>query len=479
MRTKLIALLTSLLAAVCVVIGVLTEVSLHTFLMRQLDEQVAGASERAARFAGPHRESRTATSPGAADPLNAPGQAAGTLTARIIEDEVVVGGRLSVAAGDREPLNSAQRAAVRAIPADGSPRTIDLDEFGSYRLVARSTEPDEVVVTGLPLSSVNDTMINIGLLVAGVTLAGLVAAGATGAVLVRRTLRPLDRVAATASEVTQLPLDRGEVTLPVRVPDLGAAPNTEVGKVRAALNHMLGHVAGALAARHASETRVRQFVADASHELRTPLAAIRGYAELTRRTRTELPADVAYAMCRVESEAARMTELVEDLLLLARLDSGRPLASAEVELSRLVADAVNDAHIAGGEHRWLLELPPEPVTMRGDSARLHQVLANLLGNARTHTPPGTTVCTTVDRLADEVLISVVDNGGGIAAELLPNVFERFARGTSSRSRGQGSTGLGLAIVAAVVAAHRGSVEVDSAEGRTAFRVRLPTGDTGR
>ena len=158
-----------------------------------------------------------------------------------------------------------------------------------------------------------------------VSLAGLLAATLVGAAVIRRTLRPLQRVAATATRVSQLPLDRGEVALAVRVPAPDTDPGTEVGQVGAALNHMLEHVAAALTARQASETRVRQFVADASHELRTPLAVIRGYAELSRRGTEQVPPDVAHALRRVESEAVRMTVLVEDLLLLARLDAGRPV----------------------------------------------------------------------------------------------------------------------------------------------------------
>ncbi len=257
----------------------------------------------------------------------------------------------------------------------------------------------------------------------------------------------------------------------MRVPD--ADPGTEVGQVGAAMNRMLRHVERALAARHASEQRVRQFVADASHELRTPLAAIRGYAELTRRVRDEVPPDVTHAIGRVESEAARMTTLVEDLLLLARLDSGRPLAREPVELSRLVVDAVGDAHIADPSRRYQLDLPAEPVVAPGDEQRLHQVLANLLANARTHTPPETLVTVALAGGADEVRLTVADNGPGIPPALLPDIFQRFARADTSRSRAAGSTGLGLSIVDAVVAAHGGRVEVASRPGDTVFAVHLP------
>jgi two-component system OmpR family sensor kinase len=257
------------------------------------------------------------------------------------------------------------------------------------------------------------------------------------------------------------------------VPPEDTDPRTEVGQVGTALNRMLDHVEGSLAARQESETQVRQFVADASHELRTPLAAIRGYAELSRRSRQPVPDEIAHVLNRVESEARRMTTLVEDLLLLARLDAGRPLAHDPVDLTMLVVDAVSDAHAAGPRHDWQLDLPPEPVTVIGDGARLHQVLANLLANARTHTPDGTTVTVGVSANRDLAAIWVIDGGPGIPAELQPHIFERFARGDSSRSRAAGSTGLGLSIVHAVVTAHGGRVMVASQPGRTQFTVLLP------
>lgn len=266
-----------------------------------------------------------------------------------------------------------------------------------------------------------------------------------------------------------------------RVPEAEADPRTEVGQVGAALNRMLGHVGSALEVRQESETRVRQFVADASHELRTPLASIRGYAELTRRGREETGPDTRHALGRIESEAERMTGMVEDLLLLARLDAGRPLRHESTDLSPVVVDAVSDARAAGERgqrgHHWRLNLPDEPATVHGDPTRLHQVLVNLLANARTHTPSGTTVTVRVRVRAAAghpwVTLEVEDDGPGIPPQLLPHVFERFARGDASRSRGAGSTGLGLAIVQAVVAAHGGRVEVSSVPGRTVFAVHLP------
>jgi two-component system OmpR family sensor kinase len=285
-------------------------------------------------------------------------------------------------------------------------------------------------------------------------------------------------VAATAQQVSQLPLDRGEVALAVRVPPQDADPSSEVGRVGQALNHMLNNVEEALAARQASETKVRQFVADASHELRNPLAAIRGYAELTRRGREELPTEAAYAMSRVESESERMSHLVDDLLLLARLDSGPDLDIKAVDLSEIMINAVSDARAAGPEHTWSLALPDEPVSALGDRHRLYQVMANLLANARTHTPHGTRVDTGLTVRDGVAVMTVSDNGPGIPDSIREQVFERFTRADTSRVRapggtGGGSTGLGLAIVAAVVEAHHGRVAVTSKPGYTEFTIELP------
>jgi len=281
------------------------------------------------------------------------------------------------------------------------------------------------------------------------------------------------------------------VTLPAGVPDTD--PRTEIGQVGAAFNRMLLHVERALGRRAASEARLRRFAADASHELRTPLSAIRGYAELALRHRGPVPEDVTHALSRVQSESARMSVLVDDLLLLARLDAGRPLEREPVDLSRLAIDVTSDARVARRDHHWRLDLPGDPVLVRGDEHRLHQVLANLMSNAGKHTPPGSTVSVTlrvgdspldgatVERgvrpAAPRVELSITDDGPGIPPELLPDLFERFTRADTSRARDLDaagkSTGLGLAIVDAVVAAHGGSITVTSRAGRTRFAIYLP------
>jgi two-component system OmpR family sensor kinase len=468
LRAKLIGSMVALLAVVCLIIGVVSEFALSAFLTGQIDGQLSAATNRA-------RDYTTHPPPAAGgnhNPLFAPGQAAGTLNAQFVGGQALNAATLTTH-GQSQPLDDGQLAALLQLPVNGKPYTRALTGLGEYRLTAVAINRG-VVVTGLPMTSVNDTLLTVGLIMGGVAAAGVLGVGILGAFAIRRTLRPLDRVAATASRVAELPLDRGDVALSVRVPSVDTDPGTEVGQVGAALNLMLGHIAKALEARQASETRVRQFVADASHELRTPLAAIRGYAELTRRGRDPVPPDIAHSMSRIESEAAKMTKLVEDLLLLARLDAGRPLETSEVDLSRLVIDAVSGAHVAGPGHSWRLELTDEPVTVQGDPQRLHQILANLLSNGRAHTPPGTTVTTSLFCHPDgNAVLTVTDDGPGIARELLPAVFERFARGDSSRSRAAGSTGLGMAIVSAVVIAHHGTVRVTSRPGCTEFEVRLP------
>ena len=397
-----------------------------------------------------------------------PGQPAYTLSAQITQGAVL---NPATTTGPCK-LSAADDAILTAMPHDGEPYTATLSGFGTYRLTAKQGPNGTVYVSGLPLSSMMDTLREVALTEIVVFAIALFLTGFIGTGWVRLSLRPLRRVTATAAEVARLPL-ASEVDVPHRVPD--ADPRTEVGQLGAAFNRMLGHVENALARRQASEARLRRFAADASHELRTPLAAIRGYAELARRHPDALPPDVEHALGRVESESARMSALVEDLLLLARLDAGRPLESRPVDVTRLAIDATSDARVAGPGHRWQLELPEGPVLVPGDDQRLHQALANLLSNARTHTPAGTTVTVAVGSSLerDAAELTVTDDGPGIPAELQPDLFERFVRGDSSRSRAAGSTGLGLSIVAAVIAAHNGTVSVTSEPGRTRFLITLP------
>ncbi|MFG2652743.1 sensor histidine kinase [Streptomyces sp. NPDC048436] len=504
LRTRLVVSAVALIAVVCAVIGTVTTIALRSHLYEQLDHALGAVAMRAEGppvlggkdDSGSGGHTRLPGDPD--DPLRFVSkgpQEVGTIGAVVDEDGSVGQALVSTepASGSYEPrteqLDAAESAALGSVPRDGKAHSVDIPGLGEYR-VKYAAGPSGDFLVGIPTTKVQNTLSTLVIVEVSVTAAGLVAASLAGAVMVGVALRPLRRVAATATRVSELPLHSGEVTLYERVPDTG--PNTEVGQVGAALNRMLDHVHSALHARQESETRVRQFVADASHELRTPLASIRGYAELTRRGRETTGPDTRHALGRIESEAQRMTGLVEDLLLLARLDEGRdgarsgggpggpggpgarlPLSYQSTDLSPLVVDAVSDARAAGLDHVWSLELPDEPALVHADAARLHQVVVNLLANARTHTPPGTKVTARVRAAGPGVRLEVQDDGPGIAPALLPHVFERFARGDASRSRNAGSTGLGLALVQAIVAAHGGGVTVDSVPGRTVFAVTLP------
>jgi two-component system OmpR family sensor kinase len=463
LRGRLIAGLLVLLTIACAVVGVATTLALHTFLVARLDQQLTAAGTRYAV----NLEHPDGTGEAGAEH----GQAVGTLGARLADGQITQSGVVSDRGGQLV-LPATDQKRLAGLAAGSGPETIELETLGKYRVIAAAGADGDVLITGLPMRGMDETLKRIEvteLVVFGAVLLGTAIAGTT---FVRLTLRPLRRIAATAMEVSRLPLGSGEIELPdpVRYHD----PGTEVGQVGTAFNRMLEHVGSSLAQRHASEDRLRRFIADASHELRTPLAAIRSHAELAGRDPDGSGPQVRHALSRVEAESTRMGHLVDDLLLLARLDAGRPLAHDRVDLTRLAIDTTSDARAAGPDHHWALELPGEPVVIEGDEYRLHQVLGNLVTNARAHTPAGTNV--TVRVAADEpgtVTLDVTDDGPGIPADLRKDVFERFVRGDGSRSRKAGGTGLGLAIVSAVVQAHGGTVALTSTPGRTNVRIRLP------
>ncbi|GGF03762.1 sensor histidine kinase [Mycetocola zhadangensis] len=476
LRKRLVVAVVTLLALAAVVIGFASVVSVRSVLLGRVDAQLTAATTRSSGAAespqGNGGSFPRQEQPPVPEFVGVPGQSAGTLGAIISGGAVRYAGYLDET-GELRPLTTGQVATLLSVRLGGEPESIDLGgELGSYRVVAVEAG-DGAMIVGLPLADLEFTLGQLIAVISAIALGVLLLAGAASYVIVRLALRPLDRVAQAASDVSELPLDRGHVAIAVRVPDEDADPNTEVGRVGASINRMLGHIAAALTARQASENKVRTFVSDASHELRTPLASIRGYAELTRRSGEELPEDATYALGRIESEAVRMTAIVEDLLLLARLDEGRDLARDPVELGALVAAAVSDAKAAAPEHDWQIELPGRDVVVTGDSQRLFQTVANLLGNARVHTPTGTRVVAALEVDGAVARISVTDNGPGIDPSVLSSVFERFVRGDQSRQRASGGTGLGLAIVSGVVEAHAGTVAVESVSGNTRFTVTLP------
>ncbi|CAM3142528.1 sensor histidine kinase [Tsukamurella hominis] len=336
--------------------------------------------------------------------------------------------------------------------------------------VVQSSSDYGVAFVAVTLTDVDSTLRAMIVLELLIGCGVLVIAGGLGYLVVRRSLRPLEEVEATAEAIAAGDLTR-------RVPE--APPHTEVGRLSTSINTMLhqvqdsfDRVAASEETARADEERMRRFVGDASHELRTPLTSIRGFAELYRQGATD---DTGFVMSRIESEAERMGLLVEDLLLLARLDARRPLAADTVDLTAVADDVVHAAQAREPGRDIALEVDGAgPVELTGDRDRLHQVVTNLVSNPLRHTPDEATVRV---RLAEEpgaVVLSVADTGPGMEPDEAARVFERFYRTDSSRSRGSGGAGLGLSIVAGIVERHGGTVTVDTAPGEGAtFTVRLP------
>lgn len=477
LRSRISASLIGLLALICLVIGVFTHTVMSNSLYSQLDEQLHQASNRAASFDG----SPSSQDQKMPDPLNTPGQGSGTLNARIVGNTILIGGVLDPEMGQRQQLNEHDAQQLSAITPDAAPVTEDLS-VGKYRLMAVTAAPSAadtagssaILITGLPVETTRDTLFALDMTILLVASSGLVAIGLIGSVIVRRSLLQFERVSKVAGAVAELPLDAGEVRLAQRVATPDADPGTEAGNMGHALNALLDNVESALEVRRQSEARMRRFVADASHELRTPLASIRGYSELVAATE-HLSDDGRTSLNRVVEQSHRMGSLVENLLLLARLDEGQKPVAAEVDLTRLAAETSRDFQVAAPSHQWRLSLPDTPVLVRGDAGQLTRVLNNLLSNARKHTVEGTTIETGVFRSSDGHLavLTVTDDGHGIDEEFLPHVFSRFTRGDGARSGAEGTVGLGLSIVRGIVESHGGTIEVSSEPGHTVFEVRLP------
>ncbi|HUQ00827.1 MAG TPA: HAMP domain-containing sensor histidine kinase [Aeromicrobium sp.] len=464
MRTltaRLVATTLILVALAAIGIGTATTFVMRSYLLDRLDHDVVESLARAAR---PGLPPGAEISPGVG-PAIVRGQGVGTLTAVVTPDGRTAGVVLT-APGDgliRDvPVPRHVLRRLADTEPNGRPVTVTLPGLGEYR-VATLELANGRLVSGLPQARVDDAVASLIRWEVALVVLSLGAAATVGVILVRRQLEPLRGVAATAEEVSRLPLSSGEVDLTARVdnPD----ENSEVGRVGVALNTMLAHVERSLAARQRSEQQVRQFVADASHELRTPLATIRGYSALA----TAHPEDVETlreSLAKVSSESERMSTLVEDLLLLARLDAGRELERESVDLSRLVVEAVDDARLLSPDHHWVLDVGDEPVEVTGDERSLRQVVTNLVANARLHTPAGTTV--TISVRPGE--LTVADDGPGFDDP--DHALERFSRGDPSRTTAEASTGLGLSIVDAIVRAHGGSVSIRSEPGNTVVSVSL-------
>lgn len=459
MSTQLRHRVTAIVAVLAIILSATTLLVARTLTYGQVDAQLEEAFTRQRHPGSPGR-----LAPG----INVPGMAQGTVIAALMSSgekrgtAVVDGGytRVTWEAWDQ----------LIAVPADGEKHTVTVPGMGEYRAEARVES--NLIVVALPLAEQNRTLFGLTVISLAMGLMAVVVAAVATAALTSRATRPLRDLSHTAQEVSRLRLDHGDVQVPASVEVEGLPPDHEVAQLATAFNHMLTNVHGALAARHASEIKLRRFVADASHELRNPLAAIKGYSELAARNQPE-DADTSFALARINAESTRMAKLVSDLLLLARLDAEPVMELRPVDVVETVLNAVADARAAGPSHVWRMELPEEGFEVLADADRLHQVVVNLLSNARSHTPEGTTVTTTVSTRQARACIVVCDDGPGIAEDVLPRVFERFTRGDAARAHSTSpSTGLGLAIVHAVVRSFGGATQVESRPGRTCFTVWL-------
>lgn len=433
LRRQLLLGVLAVVSVVLVTVGIVSVLSLRGYVNAMSDADIAESldafSHQYTKYRnGEHTSTHPGTPPIGQAMLEFTGQTPGNLIA-VLRNGVVIGSAV-FSEGEPKPAPADVISALEGQTwSGGPPRTEILGRLGSYRLDS-TVDGSDVLVVGMSQNLA-------------------------------------DRIIAR-KQITTIALTAGALAL------TAALTGWIVGHT---LNRLLDNVDGALAHRVESDLRMRQFISDASHELRTPLAAIQGYAELTRQDSSELPPTTEYALARIESEARRMALLVDELLLLSRLGEGQDLQSEDVDLAAVANNAVNDATVAALTHHWVKDLPDHPVWVRGDHARLHQLVSNLLGNARVHTPPGVTVTTgiTCHRDGPEppfVELTVTDDGPGIDEELLPRLFERFVRADKSRSDGSGH-GLGLPIVSSIVKAHHGSVTVESTEDETVFRVKLP------
>ena len=322
----------------------------------------------------------------------------------------------------------------------------------------------QFVVFAIPFDDVTDTLGTILRLEIFISAAVVAATAILAWLIIQVGLRPLQKMGVVAQDIAA-----GDLTRRVEP----ATPSTEIGRLGLALNGMLTQIEAAFEQRKASESRLRRFIADASHELRTPLTSIRGYSEMLRRGAAESPNDSELARRRIEEESVRMSTLVDDMLLIARLDQGRPLEQQRVDLARLASDACEDARAVSPSRVITLD-SPDKLWLAGDEARLRQAIANLVRNALVHTPASESIEVSVHRDDSSAVLDVVDHGRGLEGDEKHRIFEPFYRGGVGRSRDQGGSGLGLSIVAAVVAAHSGAVEVLDTDGHGAtFRVVLP------
>ncbi len=480
LRLRLLLVLVGIVAAGLIVADVVTYTSLRSYLFSQVDQQLQNAPqpvEHALNLCA-----RETLFPGSGSQCSLPASDLGGIPQgtfgqlRDANGTVIYEGFFSYLESSTQPAKPVLPSSppISSSPSQ-NPTLFGVSSSGadpaSYRAIATQA-PDgsgDIVIVAVPLAGQDQTLGRLSLIEILVTLAVLAALGGLAWWIVRRGLRPLDEMATTAGAIAAGDLSQ-------RVTDVD--PRTEVGKLGTALNTMLSEIEQAFAARTASEERLRRFLADASHELRTPLTSIQGYAELFDRGSRDRPEDLATSMRHIREDANRMSVLVEDLLLLARLDRQRPLARDQVDLAEIAAAAVDAARVAAPERTISLD-SPVAASVTGDADRLRQVVDNLLGNAIRHTPPGTPIDVRLHAEPSSVGVEVTDHGPGIPAEEREAIFEPFHRADPSRARSSGGVGLGLAIVSAIARAHGGRVGVVSnGVGGATFWVQIPRPPTG-
>ena len=479
LQVQLVVLISGVVALVSLIIGMVTVTAVRKDLVDRVDRQLQVALHATLGLEGPSQLLEAPRPMPTQNVDEAGSPRIGSLMFLAVSD-VVLRSEAMTDQGEVVQLSDEELAHLLEHANDWAPTTVNLGNLGTYRVQSRTfTQPtNALLIVGQSLADTQHTARILSLVFAGTAAVGVLLASGVSTLMVRRALRPLESLRQTASRVSETPLSSGSVTLPPREP-IGE-PDSEVGDLSESFNQMMDHVERALQRREASEAKLKRFASDASHELRTPLATISGYAEYAQRDNDALSPDVSQSLSRIRSETSRMAALVEDLLLLARLDAQGPTDTHATLIAPTVIESVADARTLAPDKDWVVEIGTDEAHLESSISEpaLRRVLTNLLSNARVHATTATRVTTRLTRLPNgDALLEVEDDGPGVPADLAPHVFDRFVRGDEARTRfedgGSGSTGLGLSITEELVRAAGGSLELESRPGRTVFSVTLP------